>query len=69
MICHISLGQTTSEEVNELKHHGREFLQNYDGYCLNGGTCLYLVDAEGPASIYREIYTEGVRCEKYMWWK
>ena len=41
--------------------------QKFKGYCLNGGTCFYSEDAEGPACNCTDPYG-GKRCEKYMWY-
>ena len=40
---------------------------DYEGYCLNGGTCFYLLYEEVSACICPDPYG-GKRCQKHRWY-
>ena len=39
----------------------------FEGYCLNGGLCIYLEEESTAACICTGGYG-GKRCEKYLWY-
>ena len=41
--------------------------KEYKKYCLNGGECYYVVDADIVGCNCTWLYG-GKQCEKYMWW-
>ena len=40
---------------------------DFEGYCLNGGSC-YHVEAEGTVACICPEQYGGVRCENYLWY-
>ena len=62
-------------KFNKTNKHGRPTVNlfetsctdYYEGYCMNGGTCVYLIDEKTEACQCAPNYG-GKPCEKWMWW-
>ena len=54
----------TTEKVE--RDHG-PCVEEYKGYCLNGGDCFSYVGENVVGCLCPPLYG-GKRCDKYLWW-